>query len=262
MAEQKTTDEIGNELQRIYGSADPNTHIQCFYIRNGRVPGQPVDLQQTIATLQQLGLGVFKSEPEWHGIEIVVNPANGNERDHEKAINIAIREKFPYNHIPIMFSRACLYKEALTYDEIIPTPKIEAIINNVYEPIVPENAHIEYFYLFVQATDHDASESFVEKTFGDNNVDIHARALTVLNRLPGNWQSVTPELTWRGTFFGFFPKGMQAMTEREREKLLNGEVRLPLINRLEKQLSTVTGRRNQTLRVQVIITRACKHCYL
>ncbi len=101
-------------------------------------------------------------------------------------------------------------------------------------------------------------ESFVKKEINGENVDIHTMALTVLKGLPGDWKSVESDGTWQGTFF---PKGMQAttMTERERERLLNGEVRLPLIKQLEKELIPVTERGGLKPKVQVIITRACKY---
>ncbi len=135
-----------------------------------------------------------------------------------------------------MFSRACLYKDTLTQSNIsdtITTRDIGAIMDNVYEPNDPGNAHIEYFYLFVQAT--IGKESFVEK---GKNIDIQTMALTVLKQLPGDWKS----RNMARSIFVFFPKGMQAMTEREQEKLLNGEVRLPLIKQLEEQLLPVTER--------------------
>ncbi len=51
------------------------------------------------------------------------------------------------------------------------------------------------------------------------------------------------------------------MTEREREKILNGEVRMPLKERLEAKLDD--KKYNESLglklKVQVILTRACKY---
>ncbi len=49
------------------------------------------------------------------------------------------------------------------------------------------------------------------------------------------------------------------MTEREREKILNGEVRMPLIERLEAKLLNVTARGGSKIKIKVIITRACKY---
>ncbi len=66
-----------------------------------------------------------------------------------------------------MFNRACLYKDALIQSnkrDTITTRDIGTIMDNVYEPHGqndPGNAHIEYFYLFVQAT--IGQESLVKK---------------------------------------------------------------------------------------------------
>ncbi len=99
-----------------------------------------------------------------------------------------------------------------------------------------------------------AKKAWLKKEISGENVNIHTMALTVLKRLPGDWKSVESDGTQQGTFF--FPKGMQAMTKQERERLLNGEVRLPLIKQLEDQLKPVTGRGGLKPKVQVIITRA------
>lgn len=52
-------------------------------------------------------------------------------------------------------------------------------------------------------------------------------ALEELKALSGDWKSVEPQTTWPGMFLGFFP--MQPMNEQEREKILNREVRMPLM---------------------------------
>ena len=80
----------------------------------------------------------------------------------------------------------------------------------------------------------------------------------MLKTLPGDWEAVEPQTTWPGTFFGFFPKKLQPITEREREKILNGEVRMPLIQRLEAKLEEMKLN-DLKPKVQVIITRACKY---
>ncbi len=85
---------------------------------------------------------------------------------------------------------------------------------------------------------------------------MHSGALEELKTLPGDWKSVEPQETWLGIFFGF---KTQEMTKREREKILNGEVRIPLIERLEAKLKDVTGRGGMKITVKVIITRACKY---
>ncbi len=253
------TDKIGDLLQKEYADKDPNTHIRYFYIRFGKETAQSVDYQQrAIAILKEkLGLKCFKTKPGWEGIVFFEAPVNGsNEREHEEFLNETIRKQLrtvggvaPH----IMFSRACLYKHSI-YSHKIETSDIGAILDYSFRQNKPGNAHIEYFYLFAQAT--IGPESFVEQNICGKNVNIHTEALTVLKELPGDWKSVEPEATWQGTFFGFYPK---AMTERARERLLNSKVRLPLINTLEERLLTVTERGGLKIKVQVIITRACKY---
>ena len=94
-------------------------------------------------------------------------------------------------------------------------------------------------------------------------MNVHSEASKELETLPGNWKSVysvadacKPRTTWPGTFFSYFPKGL---TERERETILNTEVRMPLIEKLEAKLINITPRDGLKIKVQVIITRACKY---
>ena len=156
-----------------------------------------------------------------------------------------------------MFSRACLYtdednKRASSHE--ITTENIGEIIKSVYENDAAGNTHIECFYLFVQAVlDGEIFQ------INDKDVNVHSGALEELKTLLGDWKSVEPRATWPGKFFGYFPKGMQPMTEREREKILNGEVRMPLIKRLEAKLLNVTLRGGSKIKIKVIITRACKY---
>ena len=84
-------------------------------------------------------------------------------------------------------------------------------------------------------------------------------AMDVLKDLPGEWRSVEPQDTWLGTFFGFFPKGMRVLSEREREKRLNGEVRKPLIEKLQAKLLEMANGDTTKLSAHVIMTRACKY---
>ncbi len=259
---QAETDEIGDHLQAKYADKDPNTHIRDFYIRFGNGTAQSGDCEQEAIDIlyEKLGLNYYKPKPGWDRIVFFEGPGNGlNEREYEEFLNETIRKPLLRVGPHIMFSRACLYKDALIQSnnsDTITTRDIGAIMDNVYEPYGqkdPGNAHIEYFYLFVQAT--IGQENFVEKEISGKNINIHTMALTVLKGLPGDWKSVESDGTWQGTFLGFFPKGMQetTMTEREREKLLNGEVRLPLIKQLEDQLTGLKPK------VQVIITRACRY---
>ncbi len=96
-------------------------------------------------------------------------------------------------------------------------------------------------------------------------MNVHSEASKELETLPGNWKSVysvadactcKPQTTWPGTFFSYFPKGL---TERERKTILNTEVRMPLIEKLETKLTLNTPRDGLKIKVQVIITRACKY---
>ncbi len=155
-----------------------------------------------------------------------------------------------------MFSRACLYTAKRASKQVITTEDIGVIMKSVYENDAAEDTHIEYFYLFVKGILEE--ERFIEKTINGNDVNVHSDALEELKTLPGDWKSVEPQTTWPGTFFGF---KMQEMNEREREKILNGEVRMPLIERLEAKYINVTARGGSKITVKVIITRACKYTY-
>ncbi len=96
---------------------------------------------------------------------------------------------------------------------------------------VTGSAHIDYFYLFVQAVIRE--EKFDKKQVKIKDEKVHSYALEELKTLPGYWKSVEPQATWPGTFFGFFPKGLN---ERHRENILDGEVRIPLKERLGAKL--------------------------
>ena len=267
------TDDIGEYLQREYGSKPPNTHIGCFYIKLGQeISESPMSQQkEAIATLNRiLGPGHWvKTEPGWDGIIFFRAHAETakNEREIEANINDTIR--FPLitdlsgqSPSHIMFSRACLYKEKdnkCMSNQKITTDTIGKIMEDVYEHDDIGSTHIEYFYLFVQAVVREGSSDTKQVNIKEEKV--HSKALEELKKLPGNWKSVEPQETWPGTFFGFFPKEMQPMTERKREKILNGEVRMPLIERLGAKLDD--KKYNESLglklKVQVIITRACKY---
>ncbi len=265
------TDSIDDYLQQEYGSKPPNTHIGYFYIRLGQeICHYPNIQQEAIANLNRI-LGPtqwVKAEPGWDGVLFFKGqqPATNNERKTEENINATIRlplitDLNGHGSSHIMFSRACLYKEKdkkCASSEEITTDTIGEIMKNVYEHKVTGTSHIEYFYLFVQAVVGEESSDTQLKIKDEK---VHSKALEELKTLPGNWKSVEPQKTWQGTFFGFFPKGMQLMTEREREKILNGEVRMPLKERLEVKLDD--KKYNESLglklKVQVILTRACKY---
>ncbi len=259
------TDSIGDYLQQEYGSKPPDTHIECFYIRLG----------QEIANIQQQAVDILidildptlwrKTGPGWDGVLFFKAPVStrNTKREHEAEINDTIRwplmaklrEQGPDIHV--MFSRACLYtenkKRATCSSHEITTENIGEIMKSVYENDAAGNTHIGYFYLFVQAV----IDGKCLQIIGD--IDVYSKALEELKQLPGDWKCVKPRTTWPGTFFGLFPKGMQEMNEREREKILNGEVRMPLIERLEAKLINATPRGGSKIKVQVIITRACKY---
>ena len=245
------TDKIGEYLQKEYGSKPPNTHIECFYIRLGqeickdpKIQQKAIDILKDIPDLTVWG----KTEPGWDGVFFFEAPVSTtkNEREHEAEIDDTIRwpmmeklrEQGPGIHI--MFSRACLYKDVKKCAREITTDQIGDIMENVGSTHIE---HIEYFYLFVQ------EES-------GKNRNVHSQALEELKTLPGDWKSVEPQATWPRTFFGFFPNGTQEINEREREKTLNGEVRMPLIERLEAHF---TPRDGSKIKIQVILTRACKY---
>ncbi len=256
------TDEIGYLLQREYGLKDPNTHIQYFYIRLGKkFFKRQVEIIETLKRITGKP-EIVKIKPGWDGIVFFESQEEGNERDHEKSIDEKIRSyllKVSDPSLHMMFSRACLYKKTRRYGKIT-TDEIGGIMDSKYgdkQDTDPGNTHIEYFYLFVQAI--IGEESFLEKQIGDKDICIHAMAFDVLKTLPGDWKSVEPQKTWQGTFFGLFEKETPGMTEREREKLLNGEVRIPLIKKLEDKLARVPERDGLKPKVQVIITRACKY---
>ena len=258
---QVETDSIGDYLQQEYGSKPPNTHIGCFYIKLGQeISESPMSSQEEYDIFNDIisptrwfrtapGL-IFLEEPEATAPKQRVKEADINETIRLKLITMLKRKlhesyNFPNFPIHMMFSRACLYTEKCASSQEITTDKIGEIIKRGYENDVTGNNHIEYFYLFVQAVID--GQRFFEKQINGNYVNVHSDALEELKTLPGDWKSVEPQTTWPGTFFGF---KMQEMNEREREKILNGEVRMPLIERLEAKLK---------ITVKVIITRACKY---
>ncbi len=67
----------------------------------------------------------------------------------------------------------------------------------------------------------------------------------------GEWDEVDKK-DWPGVFFGYYPK-TAFMTEREREWILNEDVREPLIMKLQERIY-IEARKPK---VHIIITRAC-----
>ncbi len=255
---------IGDYLHETYGSKNPNTHIRCFYMYIRL--GQDVCLNQAI---QQKAIDALnnllgptqwvKTKPGWFGLLFVgdYDVEKANERTQEGEINKKLRlllikrlrEHKDYKDIHILFSRACLYKEK---SQEITTETIGDILEYMCDA---ENTHIECFYLFVQGVFD--GENFVKKQINSNDVNVHSEALKELETLPGNWKSVTDGAQkWPGIFFSYFPK---CLTEREREIILNAQVRMPLIKRLEAKLTCITPRDGSKIKVQVILTRACKY---
>ena len=262
MAEQLApTDSIGIHLKEEYGSKPPNTHIGCFYIKLGQEICQyPRILLKAIDALKSI-LGSTKWGKTEPGVFFFKAPetTTTDERKHEEEMNAQIREKLMTDlqghdtGIHIILSRACLYTEN---SREITTEEIGEKLTYVCEHNVTGSTHINYFYLFIQAVVRE--ESFDKKQAKIKNEKVQSKALEELKTLPGNWKSVKPQETWPGTFFGFFPNGLN---ERHREELLNGEVRIPLIERLEAKLEgkKIHDSLGLELKVQVIITRACKY---
>ena len=184
-----------------------------------------------------------------------------SEREQENFLNENIRKYIKTildkSSVPngVIISRACLYKEKRSYGNEITTDEIGDIMDSMYgdrQDDDCENIFIEHFFFFVQVIDG-------QRCLVNPLVDFHTKALEVLKTLPGDWKPLKPQKTWQGTFFGLFPKETPTMTERDREKLLNGEVRLPLIEKLEVELAGAIERGGIKPKVQVIITRACKY---
>ena len=261
---------IGDYLHETYGSKPPNTHIRCFYmyIRLGKDICLNQAIQQEAIDALKTLLGptkLVKTKPGWFGLLFVGNydVETANERTQEVEINeklrlpLKARLRIQHPDIHIMFSRACLYKEK---SQEITTDTIGDILEHMYDGHdLVENTHIECFYLFVQGVFN--KDNFVEKEINRKDVNVHSEALEELETLPGNWKSVTgtgnPRITWPGIFFSYFPK---CLTEREREIILNAQVRMPLIERLEAKLTlNITPRDGSKIKVQVILTRACKY---
>ena len=260
---QSETDEIGRHLQEEYGNKDPGTHILYFYLTLG---------QEILHTKQQIVIDHLhsilgkdnwtKPQQGWPGLyHFKYDGPSENEREREQYLDRELRQELikrlkevlKPSSIHIKFSRACLYTDSSRDEpspDIITTDEIGAIFENTYN----ENAHIDYFYLFVQAKINE--ECFVKKDIDGEHINVHDMALKELKALPGpgEWRTLQPQHTWLGMFFGFYPKGMRVLTEREREKRLNGEVRKPLIKKLMAKLKHIKG----DIKVQVILTRACK----
>ncbi len=256
---------ISDYLQQEYGSKPLNTHIGCFYIyiRLGQeICQDPRIQQQAIATLKTITgpTRCVKTKPGWLGLLFLGNHEKTTERAREEDINekirLPLRADLRGKHgddIHIIFSRACLYKEKI---QKISTDEIGETLEYMYGR-GPVGTHIECFYLFVQGVFD--GKNFVKKQINSKDVNVHSGASEELETLPGNWKSVysvADATTWPATFFSYFPKGL---TERERETILNTEVRMPLIEKLEAKLINITPRDGLKIKVQVIITRACKY---
>ena len=235
-----------------------------MYIRLGQDICRDPEIQKEAIAILNSEVGKnqqIKTKPGWVGLLFVVDHVQkDNEREREKYINKKFRvplKRIQHPDIRIMFSRACLYKEK---SQEITTDTIGDILEYMHDgPDLVENTHIECFYLFVQGVFD--KEHFVEKQINRKDVNVHSEALEELETLPGNWKSVITDdasnpQKWPGIFFSYFPK---ALTEREREIILNAQVRMPLIKRLEAKLTCITPRDGLKIKVQVILTRACKY---
>ena len=265
---QSETDEIGRHLQEVYGNQDPDTHILYFYLTLGQEILH-VKKQTVIDHLHDI-LGKdnwTKPQKGWRGLyHFKYDGPCEDERERELYLNEGLRQELikrlkqtlEPSSIHIKFSRACLYTDSSRDEpksDIITTDQVGAIFENTYSDPIIGDAHMEYFYIFIQAKIDE--ECFVKKDIDGKHINVHDMALKELKALPGpgEWRSLKPQDTWLGIFFGFYPKGMRVLTEREREKRLNGEVRKPLIEKLTTKLKHI----KDGIKVQIILTRACKY---
>ncbi len=246
------TDEIGKLLEKKYGGSDSdqNAHIRYFYLKIGK----GTDQEKKIAKVNEMTRDsecVTVQIAGWNDSLFFASPENKteNECEREASFNETYRQLMlpEFSNYCAIVSRACLYTDTQKCSEksqeSTTTEKIGVILKDIYYK-QPAKTHIEHFYLFVQAL--NGKESILDK-------GIHTKALEILKTLPGDWKSIEPQKTWLGTFFGFFPKKTSETTEREREKQLNGEVRIPLIAKLKEKLAS----NDLKPTVKVIITRAC-----
>ena len=227
---------LGELLDEHYGQDHQiDRHISHFYLILG---GNLVKKREVIVTqLQELGEGKWGNlETEWPEFIVGEFPQKADlpdetERQREERLNATLRlplrqllhSQDPQNPPQIIISRVCKYTREIGTN--LHTHRIETILTSP----IPNNFHLDYFYLFIkpQITTHDIP--------------------TLLKLLPGKWKKVEPEGIWPQTFLGYFPKE-PFESEREREWRLNKEVRMPLKENLKG-----------VQKVAVLFTRACKY---
>ena len=242
-----STDEIGTKLKETYGrpsQRDQDKHIDYFYLRVGKqIAHKTSDVFSELDLIQ--GLKEWKEVEEWPGLffgKFCKSTWFETERHREESLNFKVRHPLidelqhrlggAKNPLPIhaMFHRACLYHNYEIEHEVT-TDEVGDILDKACSADKDKNPHRDFFYLMVQK----------------KNTDKVFEILTVFKSLPGDWRKVQPKEknetqdTWPDTFFGYFPKTPFDTTERKREERLNRDVRLPLIETLEKQVTSTRG---------------------
>ena len=269
-------DQIGEDLEKEYGTKDPDTPIDYFYIRLGQEIVEKITKENEstfTAALDVLDTGKSFKKVTWGwGLLIFEHPRESehlSNRDQEKQFNekrkalITKLKKLSFtspSEVHVMFSRACLYTNFIV-EEKMDTDRIRKVLSSAYT--AQDMQHIDYFYLFVHAKQGEQPYTVaqIKQESADKpctQYNICDMALLILKNLPGEWRQVEPRKTWPGTFFGYFPR---QMSERERESRLNEDVRIPLIGKLRHQLAHTTRESKYQSKptVHVIISRACKY---
>ena len=234
-----------------YSNQDPNAHVVHFYVTLGR-PLNVIARPEMDDTLNRtLGTGNWsRVGPGWEGLLLLVkyDIQCNSEREREELLVremqplITELKKIPIQHPQhlVKLSRACFYtlcpdsvsSQPISHPSMSLTPDgIDTTIGNTYRH---GDAHIDYFYLHVQAK--IADQCFILILHEGKAIDIPDMAIRKLEDLPGEWRRAEPQDIWPETLVGFYPKGFSQLNEREREEKLNMEVRQPLIESLEEQL--------------------------
>ena len=252
-----STEDIGAVLEKEYGGLDQqDQHIDYFYVRVGHQFADKMDKHLDVPDGTAPG-GVrpwpLTAPRVWPGLFIDKFPKQGqeSERQREERLNKHTRNavigqlkqlSYDPSVVHVMLFRACLYtKHDMPVERPISTEQIGAIlaqdcgVHNVHD------SHINLFYIMIQKEDKDTV----------------LEILTTLETLPGDWRKVEPQKTWPDTFFGLFPKKTPLEMEREREKRLNREVRIPLKRILEQQVANDDP--NKSSKIHVMLARACKY---
>ena len=254
-----TTEGFGVVLEGRYGGpGQEDQHIDYFLIRvshqiANKMPIEELEVPDGTAHDRNYVRKWPLADKNWPGMFADIFPKQGqvSEREREDRLNKHTRNvvigqlKCKAGHlgydpsdVHVMFYRACLYKHNMPVERPLTTEQIGAILAQDCGVHNAHDSHINLFYIMVQK----------------ENTDKVLEILTILEILPGDWRKVEPQETWPDTFFGLFPRKSPFETEREREKRLNREVRIPLKEILEKQVAA-----NFLSKVHVMLARACKY---